>query len=135
MNQILTLNEPLDKIQSPEDLFKKIQKINIDHSKEHFLVFTLNTKHQIIGTHIISIGILNASLIHPRETFRNAIKDNAQSIIIAHNHPSDCLMPSVNDKEVSVMLRKAGELIGIDVLDHIIFNKTEFLSMKQHGDF
>ena len=135
MKQILTLNEPLDKIQSPEDLFKKIQKINIDYTKEHFLVFTLNTKHQIIGTHIISIGILNASLIHPRETFRNAIKDNAQSIIIAHNHPSDFLMPSVNDKEVSVMLQKAGEIIGIDILDHIIFNKTEFLSMKQHGDF
>jgi DNA repair protein RadC len=135
MNQIITLNEPLDKIQSPEDLFKKIKKIDIDYDKEHFLVFTMNAQNQIIDTYIISIGILDASLIHPRETFRNAIKDNAKSIIIAHNHPSNNLTPSSNDKDVSQMLKNAGEILGISILDHIIFNKISFLSMKQHGEF
>ena len=135
MNQILTLNEPLNKIQSPEDLFARIQKIDIDYDREHFLVFTLNTKNQVIDIHLTSIGIIDAALIHPRETFRNAIKDNAKSIIIAHNHPSNSLTPSENDKEVSVALKAAGEIIGISVIDHIIFTETDFLSMKQHGDF
>ena len=135
MKQIIVLHEPADKIQSPEDLFMRIQRIDIDYDREHFLEFTLNTKNQIIGTHIISIGILDASLIHPRETFRKAILDNAKSIIVAHNHPSGSLTPSQNDVEISHALVKAGDILGIPVLDHIVFNRIEFLSLKNHGDF
>ena len=135
MNQILQIQEPIGKIQSAIDLFNRAKKVNIDHSKENFIVVTLNTKHQVIGEHIISIGILDASLIHPREVFRKAILDNAHSLILAHNHPSGCVEPSVADKEVTTLLKQAGELLGISILDHIIFNRTDFLSMKQHGDF
>ncbi len=108
MKQIQKLNEPLDKIQSPEVLFQRIIKINIDYDREHFLVFTLNTKNQVINVHLTSIGIIDAALIHPRETFRKAIQDNAKSVIIGHNHPSNSLTPSENDKELSVALKAAG---------------------------
>jgi len=135
MKQLFVFEESVDKISTPEDLFKKIQKIDIDFDKEHFLEITLNAKNQLINTHLISIGILNASLIHPREVFRKAIQDNANSILIAHNHPSNCLEPSENDKEVTSMLKQAGELLGIEVLDHIIFNESQFYSMKEGNEF
>lgn len=135
MRQLVVLEEPVDIIKSAEELFKRIQRVDIDYSKEHFIEITLNTKHQIIDYHIISIGILDASLIHPREVFRPAIRDNAQSIIIAHNHPSGDLHPSDADKEVTRLLKQAADIIGIPLLDHIIFNETSFHSLRDEGVF
>jgi DNA repair protein RadC len=129
MKQILVLKESTDQIRSPSDIFKNIKKINIDYDKEHFIVITLNAKRQVINAHIISIGILNASLVHPRETFKKAILDNAHSIIVCHNHPSGDLHPSSADIEVTKMLESAGKILNIPVLDHVIFNKTEFYSI------
>lgn len=135
MKHLIVLEEPANKISSAIDLFERIKKIDIDYSQEHFLVFTLNVKCQVINWYIVSMGILDASLIHPREAFRDAIKDNASSIIVAHNHPSGHLGPSINDKEVLKVLKDAGEIIGIPVLDSIIFNEDSFISMKEQKCF
>jgi DNA repair protein RadC len=132
---MIVLEEPVNNIKSAIELFEKIKRIDIDYSKENFLVFTLDTKNRVIDWYIISIGILDASLIHPREVFRNAIKDNAKSIIIAHNHPSGILIPGDADKEVTNGLKDAGELLGISVLDHIIFSEIAFISMKEQRIF
>jgi len=132
---MIVLEEPVNNIKSAIELFEKIKKIDIDYSKESFIVFTLDTKNRVIDWYIISIGILDASLIHPREVFRNAIKDNAKSIIIAHNHPSGILIPGDADKEVTKGLKDAGEILGIQVLDHIIFSEIAFSSMKEQRMF
>jgi len=133
MNKIIVLKEPIDKISNASDLFLAIRKIEIDHKKENFIVITLNTKNQIINSYIVSIGTLNASLIHPRETFRNAIMDNANSIILAHNHPSGHLKPSEDDTKITKVLVNAGDILGIKILDHIIFSDKDFLSLKEQN--
>jgi len=130
MRQLFVLEFPVNSIQNASDLFTHIKTINIDYNQEHFIIFTLNTKNQIINAHIITIGILDAGLIHPREIFRKAILDNSKSIIIAHNHPSSNLKPSLEDESTYHMLINAGEIIGIPVIDSIIFNEKEFYSMK-----
>ena len=135
MKHMIVLEEPVNSISSAIELFEKIKKINIDYSKEHFIVFTLDTKNRVINSYVVSIGILDASLIHPREVFRNAIKDNAKSIILAHNHPSGILIPGEADKEVTKCLKDAGELLGISVLDHIVFSEIAFSSMKEQKMF
>lgn len=87
---------------------------------EHFVCLTLNGNHKLIGTHVVSQGLVNRALVHPREVFRPAIMDNAAAIIIAHNHPSGSLEPSADDKEVTRRIKQAGDIIGIGVLDHLI---------------
>ena len=101
--------------------------------KEHFCVFFLDTQNQITGREIISVGTLNASLIHPRETFRTAILRNCASVIVAHNHPSGGLEPSAEDLNVTSRLADAGRLIGIAVLDHVIVTAESYTSFKERG--
>lgn len=131
MKQVFTFKEKIGRIHSPSDIFNKIKNINIDFNKEHFIVITLNTKNELINTHIVSVGILNSAITHPRETFRPALFDNANSIIIAHNHPSGDVKPSVEDKNVYEIMKNAGEILGIKVLDSIIFSKEIFYSMNE----
>lgn len=100
--------------------------------KEHFIVFTLNTKNEVAGVHTIHIGSLNSSIVHPREVFQPAILNNAASIICFHNHPSGDTSPSYEDIEVTKRLSEAGELLGIEVLDHIIVGDG-FTSLKEKG--
>jgi DNA repair protein RadC len=99
--------------------------------KEHFCVFLLDTQNRIVGKEVISIGTLNASLIHPRETFRTAIRKNSCSIIVVHNHPSGSLEPSPEDMHVTRRLQQAGELLGIELLDHVIVTATAFVSFRE----
>ena len=87
---------------------------------EYFLCVTLNGNHKVIGTHVVSQGLVNHTLVHPREVFRPAIMDNATAIIIAHNHPSGSLEPGAEDKDVTRLMKQAGDIIGINVLDHLI---------------
>ncbi len=100
-------------------------------SKEHFCVFFLDTQNKIIGKEIVSTGTLNASLIHPRETFRSAIMQNSCSVIVAHNHPSGGLEPSAEDITVTKRLVEAGKLLGIAVLDHVIVTMDSYTSFKE----
>lgn len=95
-----------------------------DRSKEHFWGVYFNSKNQIIRLDLISLGILNANLVHPRETFRPAIMSNAAAVIVAHNHPSTDPEPSEDDINVTKRLIEAGQILGIELLDHIIISKN-----------
>jgi DNA repair protein RadC len=101
-----------------------------DKNKEHFYALLLDTKNRIISEQLISVGTLNASLIHPREVFNPAIKASANAIILVHNHPSGDCKPSKEDISVTKTLNEAGELIGIKVLDHVVVGKDGFESVK-----
>lgn len=99
--------------------------------KEHFKIALLDTKNQIIVTEEISVGTLNASIVHPRDVFKVAIKRNANSIILIHNHPSGDPVPSNEDINITNRLVDAGNLIGIKVLDHIIIGDNRYISFKE----
>lgn len=98
---------------------------------ECFKVIYLDTKNKIINDENISVGSLNASLVHPREVFKNAIKKSANSIIVMHNHPSGDPAPSREDIDITRRIRKAGELLGIALLDHIIIGDHRYISFKE----
>ena len=120
------------KIGNAEDVFNYFVDELQDKKKEHFYALLLDTKNRIIAEELISIGILDASLIHPREVFKSAIKASSNSIILVHNHPSGDCNPSKEDKEVTKILENAGDLLGINVLDHIIIGKDKYYSLKEN---
>lgn len=101
-----------------------------DSKKEHLVVFYLDTQSRLIERIIVSVGILDASLVHPREVFEPALRLHASSIIITHNHPSGSLEPSIEDVEVTKRLVKAGELLGVQVQDHLVITAKGFTSIK-----
>lgn len=107
------------------------QRLIIDGKQEEFHLVTLDTKNQVIDTHQITVGTVDASLVHPREVFRAAIKDAASSIILVHNHPSGDPTPSQQDLAVTRRLTESGELIGIEVLDHIVLGKDGSMSIQE----
>ncbi len=106
-------------ILSPKDVWERMEDIR-GSKKEHFVAFYLDSRNQAIKRDIISIGTLNESLVHPREVFESAIKYNAASIIIAHNHPSGDLNPSEVDIEISKRLINAGKILDIKIIDHVL---------------
>jgi DNA repair protein RadC len=102
-------------------------------TQEHFLVLLLDGQHAVIGrARVISKGIVNRCLVHPREVFRLAIKHNASGIITVHNHPSSSLEPSPDDREVCRRLCAAGEVVGIKVLDNLIISRVGYYSFLEH---
>jgi DNA repair protein RadC len=101
--------------------------------KEHFVCLFLNTKNHVIGQETLSMGSLNASIVHPREVFRAAIKRSIASIICVHNHPSGDPTPSPEDIQMTARIVEAGQIIGIVVLDHIILGDQNFVSLKEKG--
>jgi DNA repair protein RadC len=101
--------------------------------QEYFLCLSLNGANEIIGNRVVTVGLLNANQIHPREVFVDAISDRAASVILAHNHPSGVLKPSPDDITATRQLIKAGKILGIAVLDHIIITKKGHLSFKEKG--
>lgn len=119
-------------IHSPIDTYAALKKF---HSKrqEYFIVLTMNGSNTVIAIRIITIGIANRTLVHPREVFIHAIKDNAVGIILAHNHPSGNTNPSTEDRDITDRLVQAGELLGIKVMDHIIFCKAGYFSFLEKG--
>ena len=114
------------------DVFSYVSPKLSGLDKECFMVLHLNSKNKVIKDEIISIGILNASIIHPREVFKSAIKESANSIILVHNHPSGDSEPSIEDKEITERLMEAGELLDIKVLDHVIIGKNNYYSFKEN---
>jgi DNA repair protein RadC len=120
-------------IKEPERLVKALRKSIQEKAKEHFKLVLLNTRNKIIGISTISVGTLNASLVHPREVFRDALTHNASSIILVHNHPSDDPEPSDDDLAITRRLADAGRLMGIEVLDHIIIARSGYTSLKGKG--
>ena len=110
---------------SPKDVWERMEDIR-GSKKEHFVVFYLDSRNQEIQREIISVGTLNESLVHPREVFEGAIKNNASSIIIAHNHPSGDLEPSQADVEITKKLIHAGKILDIKILSHVIVIKDKW---------
>lgn len=119
-------------VASPVDALPLLEEIR-DQRREHFLCLYLNARNQVIFKEVVSIGSLSASIVHPREVFQAAITHSAASIVLAHNHPSGDVSPSGDDIELTRRLVRAGEIMGIDVLDHIIMAAEDFLSMKERG--
>ncbi len=93
----------------------------------------LDGANNLLETKVITIGTLNQSLVHPREVFSYAIEKRCASIIVAHNHPSAILKPSSEDIEVTKRLKESGKILGIELLDHVIFTKDDFVSLKEDG--
>jgi len=101
--------------------------------REKFICMHLNVKNQIISFEIVSTGSLTSSIVHPREVYKGAILSNSASVIFMHNHPSGDPEPSIDDMEITKRLEKAGEILGINVLDHIIVSSGGFYSFRQHN--
>jgi len=114
---------------NPEKVFKLIKSRLKDYTKEHFYLIALDSRNWSI--HEVSLGTLNANLVHPRESFAEAIKSKAASVIFVHNHPSGDLEPSEDDLEITKRLVESGKILGIEVVDHIIITKTGFISFKE----
>ena len=117
-------------ILSPKEVWEELKDIR-DNKKEHFVIFFLDSRNQEIKREIISVGSLNANLVHPREVFEPAIRYLASHIIIAHNHPSGDTEPSQEDFEITKRLSEAGKILGIEIIDHVIVAKDKFLSFKE----
>ena len=122
-----------EKFSNPENVFhyyqNRISLLNV----EEFRVILLNNANRYIKDFIVSKGILNASVVHPREVFREAIVENAASIILLHNHPSGECSPSEEDIKITSQLKKSGNIIDILVIDHIIISKNSYFSFKEHS--
>lgn len=116
---------------SPEQVFRLVKSKLQEYRKEHFFLISLNSRSNVINE--ISIGTVNASLAHPREIFSEAIKTNATSVILSHNHPSGDPEPSEEDVAITKQLVEAGKILGIEVTDHVIVTKDDYYSFKEHG--
>lgn len=120
-------------VSSPKDVAFYMMKEMNNLKKEYFKIIMLNTKNMIISIKDVSIGSLNSSIVHPREVFVEAIKNSSAAVILCHNHPSGDCTPSKEDIVVTKRLKECGDLIGIEVLDHIIIGRKNFISFKEKG--
>jgi DNA repair protein RadC len=121
-------------ISTPGDIFPLIRHY-AGRMQEHFLSICLNGAHEVLSVNVCSIGLVNRTLVHPREVFGEAVRQRATAILVAHNHPSGNLEPSIEDKDVTRRLKQAGDILGIKVLDHLIFSEEGYLSMLEGNLF
>ena len=122
-----------NRISSPSDIYPVI-KHYANRRQETFLSVSLNGAHEVIRIRVVSIGLVNRTLVHPREVFADPLADRAAAVICAHNHPSGNTDPSPDDREVTDILKKAGKILGIELLDHIIFSEAGFYSFLEKGE-
>lgn len=119
-------------IRSPRDACRAAARIR-SAEKEHFIALYLNARNTVIGEETISIGSLNANIVHPREVFRPAVSLAAAAVVLAHNHPSGDVTPSQEDLNLTARLVEAGRILGIEVLDHLIVAESRFLSLRSES--
>ena len=119
--------------QNSRDLFQNFREEFAALDREFFFMITLDSKNRTIGYHTISMGSLSSSVVHPREVFKPAILENSAAVIFLHNHPSGDPAPSREDRECTNSLTQAAKILGIRVLDHIIFGETEYFSFADAG--
>lgn len=122
--------DPIPLIRGPENVFELTHDIR-KSNREHFLGFYLNSRSQVLRREIISIGSLNASIVHPREVFVPAIAVSAASLVLAHNHPSGDPTPSEEDLAITRRIQEAGQLLGIELLDHVVVSRDSYASFKE----
>ena len=120
-------------VNNPQDAAQLVLRELSLADKEHFMIIMLNAKHRVIAKKIVSIGHLQASLVHPREMFKEAIRRSSAAVILVHNHPSGDLTPSGDDIRTTERLCEVGAILGIDVLDHIIVADNRYLSFREQG--
>jgi DNA repair protein RadC len=120
------------KIETPADLMPHVRHY-ADRKQEHFLCASINGANEILNIRVVSIGLVDRTPVHPREVFAEALADRASAIVVAHNHPAGGLEPSPADIEVTKQLKAAGVVMGIALLDHIIFNRTAYFSFLEAG--
>ncbi len=125
------VSAPLDIHMILKDYFTAIDVV--DRDKEHFFCFLLDTRNRVKVADLVSVGILNASLAHPREVYTRAVKYRCSSVVVAHNHPSGNPEPSDSDIEISKKLVEAGKIIGIELIDHIIYTEDKLYSFREHN--
>jgi DNA repair protein RadC len=121
------------KYQNSRELFENFREEFTALDREHFFMITLDSKNRTIGYHTISIGSLSTSVVHPREVWKPAILESAAAVIFLHNHPSGDPAPSREDRECTNRLTSAAKILGIRVLDHIIFGETDYYSFADAG--
>lgn len=122
-----------DRIRGPGDVFQRLGPILRDRKQEEFWVLYLDSQNRVLSERRITVGLLNSSLVHPREVFAPAISRAAASLILAHNHPSGDPDPSPEDLDVTVQMVESGRLLGIPVRDHIVLGDTSFVSLLERG--
>lgn len=120
-------------LMEPEDGYYLLRTQMQHLTQEHFVVIFLDTKNQVIGKKTIFIGSLNKAIVHPREVFKEAIKRSSASIVCAHNHPSGDPTPSAQDIQLTHRLEEVGELVGIQLMDHLIIGDDQFVSLRERG--
>ena len=130
---VMEREHPTTRVRVPADVLPFVARYR-KRSSEVFLVLALNGASEVIRVRVVSRGLVNRTLVHPREVYRGAIRDNAVSIVAAHNHPSGSLEPSGEDREVTRRLAAAGATVGIRLLDHVIVSNRGYYSFLEQGE-
>lgn len=134
VQKLVVAEEESVMIRSPKDILNMNIKTYLEQQEqENFVVIALDGSHKVTSVRVVFVGTVNKSMVHPREVFRYAIMENASAVIICHNHPSGSTNPSNYDCEATEVLKKAGEIIGINILDHIIIGNGDYYSFVEHG--
>jgi DNA repair protein RadC len=119
-------------VKNPSDIFSLVRH-NADRKQERFISLSLNGAHEVLAVRVVTVGLVNRTIVHPREVFADLIQDRAAAFIVAHNHPSGQLTPSPEDDEITERLQKASVILGLYFLDHLIFSETAWWSYRQNG--
>jgi DNA repair protein RadC len=120
------------RIKRPADIYGVIRH-HADRRQERFICLSMNGAHEVLAVRIVTIGLVNRTIVHPREVYADPILDRASAVAVAHNHPSGQLLPSGEDDEITLRLKTAAEILGIHFLDHLIFSETGYYSYNQDG--
>ncbi|MCL2269957.1 MAG: DNA repair protein RadC [Treponema sp.] len=119
-------------IKYPDEIFFLVRH-NADRKQERFISLSLNGAHEVLAVRVVTVGLVNRTIVHPREVFADLIQDRAAAFAVAHNHPSGRLTPSPEDDEITDRLLKASDILGLHFLDHIIFSETTWWSYRQNN--
>jgi len=119
-------------VKNPSDIYSLIRHY-ADRKQERFISLSLSGAHEVLSVRVVTVGLVNRTIVHPREVFADLIQDRAAAFIVAHNHPSGRLSPSPEDDDITDRLQKAAVILGLHFLDHLIFCETAWWSYRQHG--
>jgi DNA repair protein RadC len=120
------------KILLPDDAYRAVRHY-ADRRQERFLCISLNGAHEIIAVRVVTAGLVDKTIVHPREVFSDPLSDRASAVIVAHNHPSGQMISSIEDDDITMRLQKAAHILGIKFLDHLIFSEDSFISYRKEG--
>ena len=119
-------------LKHPSEIFAAVRH-NADRKQERFISISLNGAHEVLAVRVVTVGLVNRAIVHPREVFADIIEDRAAAFVVAHNHPSGRLLPSREDDEITERLKSAASILGLQFLDHLIFSQSDFYSYRQNG--